>query len=72
MLTIADVARRLNVSESTVYNLAEAGKLAGYRVGMGRGTWRFTEDDVSAYLESCRHQRRDAPRPGSVRLKHLR
>lgn len=54
MLTVSDVAKNLTVSESLVYALAEAGKLPGYRVGMGRGTWRFTEADVAAYLESCR------------------
>lgn len=74
MMTVHQVAERLNVSESTVYSLAEQRKLSGYRVGTGRGTWRFTEEDVAAYLERCRSeaatpQVRNAPRP---HLKHLK
>lgn len=53
MLTVKQVAERLNVSPSTVYDLAASGKLSCHRIGSrGRGTLRFTEAQVEAYLAS--------------------
>ncbi len=43
-LTAAEAARRLNVSERRVRQLATAGKLAGRKFG---GAWRFDGDDVA-------------------------
>jgi excisionase family DNA binding protein len=51
LLTVRQVADILTLSESTVKALARSGKLSAYRTG---GCWRFTEDDVSAYLASVR------------------
>ena len=51
------VAERLNVSPSTVYDLAASGKLSCHRIGSrGRGTLRFTEAQVEAYLASTLQQ----------------
>ena len=54
LLTVKDVADRLAVSQSTVYDLAATGKLSCYRIGSrGRGVVRFTEEQVAAYLSAC-------------------
>lgn len=52
-LTAAEVALRLRVSRSTVYNLIASGRLAAHRNGQGkvrpRGV-RIPESAVTAYL----------------------
>jgi excisionase family DNA binding protein len=47
--TVAEVARRLRVSNMTVYRLVKAGQLPAVRVGRG---YRIREEDVLTYLES--------------------
>ena len=73
MFTVAEVAKQLRVCQTTIYELVADGKLACYRIGRRRGTIRFTEADVSAYLEACRSEGevRKPPLPSHV-LKHLR
>lgn len=51
MLTAADVAKHLNLSARKVYELAASQRLASHRFG---GAIRFTQEDVAAYVESCR------------------
>lgn len=52
--TVADVAERLNVARSTVYDLVQDGLLECYRIGTGRGTLRFTDEQITDYLERAR------------------
>ena len=71
MLKVSDLAKRLNLSESKIYQLVEEGKLAHHRFG---GAIRFSEEQIAAYLDETRQepvtvQRRTDPRP---RLKHIR
>ncbi len=47
-LTVAEVAKRLRVSNMTVYRLVNSGQLPAVRVGRG---YRIREDDVRKYLE---------------------
>ena len=47
-LTVAEVARRLRVSNMTVYRLVKSGQLPAVRVGRG---YRIREEDVRRYLE---------------------
>ncbi|MFN2389989.1 MAG: helix-turn-helix domain-containing protein [Actinomycetota bacterium] len=47
-LTVAEVARRLRVSNMTVYRIVKAGQLAAVRVGRG---YRIREADVQRYLQ---------------------
>lgn len=54
MLTVKEIAGRLRVSPSTVYNLVEEGRISCHRIGKGRGCIRFTEEQVEAFLQSCR------------------
>ena len=71
MLKVSELAKRLNLSESKIYQLVEAGKLEHHRFG---GAIRFSEEQIAAYLEETRQERREdrkslTPRP---RLKHVR
>ena len=45
--TIKQVAGLLSVNERTVYRLANAGKLPGFKVG---GHWRFLPADVEEWI----------------------
>ena len=47
-LTVVEVARRLRVSNMTVYRIIKSGHLAAVRVGRG---YRIREDDVRKYLD---------------------
>ncbi|MCP4540139.1 MAG: helix-turn-helix domain-containing protein [Chloroflexi bacterium] len=51
MLTIKEVAKRLGLSVSGVYNLLNDGKIEGHKIG---GVYRFTEDQVLALLEQTK------------------
>jgi excisionase family DNA binding protein len=53
VLTVKEVSRRLRVSPSTIYNLVEGGQISCHRIGKGRGSIRFTEAQVEAYLHAC-------------------
>jgi excisionase family DNA binding protein len=48
-LTVAEVARRLRVSNMTVYRLINAGELPAARIGK---SYRLRETDVDVYLEN--------------------
>lgn len=48
----SDVARHLNLSQRTVYNLLRRGVLPHYRVGQAV---RIRRDDYVAYVEKARH-----------------
>jgi len=48
-LTIRQVAEYLQVTERTVYKLAWAGQLPGFKVG---NTWRFKRDDIDKWIET--------------------
>jgi excisionase family DNA binding protein len=73
---VADVAVKLNASQSTVYALIEAKRLACFRVGLGAGAIRVSDEQLVDYLKRCeqgqtaepRHAK-PAPRPT---LKHLK
>jgi excisionase family DNA binding protein len=51
-LTVKQVALRLNVSLSTVYEEIRAGRLTVFRLGVKRGVIRISEDALAAYLQS--------------------
>jgi excisionase family DNA binding protein len=60
MLDIAEVAKQLKVSQSTVRALVRSGKLHAYRIGAKRGRLRFKQEDVARYFDST------VVRPGDV------
>jgi excisionase family DNA binding protein len=47
LLTVAEVARTLRVSNMTVYRLVNAGELPALRIGK---SYRLRPDDVDRYL----------------------
>ena len=73
LLTVKDVAARLNVSSSLVYQIVEGGKLPVHRIGNGRGSIRFRSEDIEAYVDECRVEKQaPAPRQRRPRLKHIK
>lgn len=61
MLTASEVAKQLGISDRKIYELAASRRLASHRFG---GAVRFAQEDVDAYVKSCRveaRQRVDAP-----------
>lgn len=72
MLTVQQTAERLNVSPQVVYALCSSGKLPSYRIGLGRGAVRVSEDDLAEYLESCRQNAKPRKQSRTLpKLKHL-
>ena len=49
-LKVKDIARALRVDSSTVYREINAGQLAAYRIGSGRGVIRVSRSAFTAYL----------------------
>ena len=67
MLTVKQVAERLNVSQSIIYALVDAGQIVCHRIGVGRGPIRITAEDLARYLKSCRN----ADSSSRPKLRHL-
>ncbi len=65
-MDVREAARRLEVSIATVYGLCGQGRMPHARVGLGRGVIRISEDDLRAFVESCRADR-PAPSKGIKR-----
>jgi excisionase family DNA binding protein len=75
MLRVRQVSEMLGVSPALVYELVSQGRIDCYRIGTGRGAIRFKEEDVQAYLKTCRVE--GAKAEGEVkktrpRLKHIK
>lgn len=49
ILTIHDIAKRINVSESWIYKKAKAGIIPHVRIG---GAIRFIEKDIEAWINA--------------------
>ena len=62
-MNVREAAKRLGVSTSIAYGICAQGRLPHVRVGLGRGTIRISEDDLQAFMESCRADR-PAPSKG--------
>ncbi len=58
-LTVADVARRLQVHPETVRRWLREGRLKGKNVG-GKGGYRITEREVNAFIDSLPDVGKDA------------
>ena len=75
-LSVQQVADRLQVSPSCVYQLIDSGKLSHHRIGVGRGTIRVSDADLKTYLDECRsesaNEKLPEPRPKPAKLKHLK
>ena len=62
-MTIEQLCLYLQLSRSTLYKLAQEGKVPGQKVGKH---WRFSKDAIDRWLESPSRDRahRDSPRGG--------
>ena len=54
LLKPTEVARRLGVSRSWIYEAAKAGRIPCIRLGGPDGPVRFLPDDVEAWLDQAR------------------
>lgn len=70
MLKVSELAKRLNLSESKIYQLVEEGRLAHHRFD---GAIRFSEEQIAAYLEETKQETQEhEPRQRQYRLPRLR
>ncbi|MGB2781445.1 MAG: helix-turn-helix domain-containing protein [Phycisphaerae bacterium] len=53
-MTIADLSKYLKISRSTLYKLAQEGKLPSQKVGRH---WRFHRDAIDRWLGQRREQK---------------
>lgn len=54
LLTVQEVAGLLRVSQSLVYQLVDAGRIACHRIGIGRGAIRVSREEVIRFLATSR------------------
>jgi len=50
LLTLRELSERLRISRKTAGLMLKAGKIASFRVGDGRGTWRIKRSDLENFL----------------------
>ena len=75
LFTVAEVAEQLRCSQALVYALVSKGRLAGFRIGVGRGGIRISDADIQAYLASVRvnaNEEVSVTKPPRRQLKHLK
>jgi excisionase family DNA binding protein len=60
LLTIREVAERLNISLSMAYRLVATGEISSYQIGSCR---RVSEEDLDAFLEERRTNTIKIPEP---------
>lgn len=53
ILTVRQIAERLQVSVGSVYTLINSGRLKASRIGRNSGSLRILDSDLAAYLDSC-------------------
>ena len=47
-LTLEQIAKYLQISESSIYKMAQGGKIPAYKVGR---QWRFRKEEIDAWVE---------------------
>jgi excisionase family DNA binding protein len=62
MLTVWEVATRLQVHEESVRRWLREGQIRGVPLG-GRAGWRIPEEELGRFLEERRRRPRNAQRP---------
>ncbi|MHC4402137.1 MAG: helix-turn-helix domain-containing protein [Planctomycetota bacterium] len=74
LLTVGEVAKRLNVSVGCVYALVAKNEISHVRIGVGRGTIRLRQEDLDDYLEARQIDKREraAQVPPHPTLRHLK
>ncbi len=54
-LTLEQIAEYLQMSTSSIYKMAQAGKIPAYKVGR---QWRFKKEEIDAWVEKRKVIRR--------------
>jgi excisionase family DNA binding protein len=67
LLKIPEVAKRLSVSTSFVYELIADGRLRHHRLGRGQGAIRVSEEQLQDYLHRTEHGGEVSPPPPRLR-----
>lgn len=62
ILTIEELAEYLKISKSTLYKLAQDGKLPGQKVGRH---WRFHKDGIDGWIKGRTNTKRGRPARGT-------
>ena len=57
ILTVREVADYVKVRAGTVYRMAAAGQMPGFKIG---GSWRFRRGEIDAWADSSRPASKDA------------
>jgi excisionase family DNA binding protein len=55
IMTVREVSDYLRIGESTVYRLANEGKLPGRKIG---GAWRFSRKELDRWVAQPRRKKR--------------
>lgn len=66
-LTVHDVALLLNVTDKTIYRLAQRSDLPGFKVA---GAWRFLKSDIVTWVEQKKQGRPENERQRVDRTKN--
>jgi len=51
MMTVAEVAKKLNVAKKTIYNWSKNGEIPSYQIGQGL---RFDKSEIEEWLKNKR------------------
>jgi excisionase family DNA binding protein len=70
LLTPSEVADRLRVSRTWLYDAAKAGLIPSIRLCGGKGPLRFVPEDIDDWIDEARERLTTGsrPRPGSAAL----
>lgn len=76
MFTVMEIAKRLRISPALAYALVEAGKMPHYRIGLGRGSIRVSEEQLARFLNECEEKIAEPHRPAPpvkprLTLRHI-
>src|SRR4051794_25159882 len=69
MLSLEEVAERLQVSDQTVRRWIKSGRLSAYKPGL---EWRIRPKDLEAFLETRSYPKSSAPSPSAEDSPELR
>jgi len=56
ILTVPELANKLQISSSTVYKYAESGKIPSFKIG---SSLRFLENEIEDYLKKTINEQRN-------------